>query len=124
LRFRPQRIVVTEHAALRHDARGDPDRSAIVVCRLRARALTPQPKLVRAKKTSPRIPVAAVRKKRQIYWPDLGKKRQTVVYDGERLVSGNSVTGPAIVETADTTVVVPPRAQLRLDELGNFELTF
>jgi N-methylhydantoinase A len=96
----------------------------IVVCRLRARALTPQPRLVRAKKISSRIPVAAVRKKRDIYWPDLKKRRQTVVYDGERLVSGNSVTGPAIVETSDTSVVVPPGAELRLDELGNFELTF
>src|SRR6185295_9427748 len=85
----------------------------IVVCRLRARALMPQPRLARAKKSSSRIPVAAVRKKRDIYWPDLKKKRQTVVYDGERLVSGNSVTGPAIVETADTTVVVPPKAKLR-----------
>jgi len=96
----------------------------IVVCRLRARALTPQPRLVKAKKTSARIPVEAVRKKRAIYWPDLKKIRQTAVYDGERLVSGNSVTGPAIVETSDTTVVVPPKAQLRLDQLGNFELTF
>jgi N-methylhydantoinase A len=54
----------------------------------------------------------------------LKKRRQTVVYDGERLVSGNSVTGPAVVETSDTSVVVPPGAKLRLDELGNFELTF
>ena len=96
----------------------------IVVCRLRARALTPQPRLVRARKTSFRIPVAAVRKKREIYWPDLKKKRPTAVYDGERLVSGNSVPGPAIVETSDTSVVVPPGAKLRLDELGNFELKF
>jgi len=96
----------------------------IVVCRLRARALTPQPKLVRSKKTSRAIPKDAVRKKRDIYWPDLKKRRQTVVYDGERLLTGNSVSGPAIVETSDTTVVVPPGAELRLDELGNFELAF
>ncbi|MEA3192827.1 MAG: N-methylhydantoinase [Betaproteobacteria bacterium] len=96
----------------------------IVVCRLRARALTPQPKLVRAKKTSRQIPRQALRKKREIYWPDLKKKRPTAVYDGERLVSGNSIPGPAIVETSDTTVVVPPGAKLRLDQLGNFELTF
>jgi len=96
----------------------------IVVCRLRARALTPQPKLVRSKKTFRAIPKDAVRKKRDIYWPDLKKRRQTVVYDGERLLTGNSVSGPAIVETSDTTVVVPPGAELRLDELGNFELAF
>ena len=65
-----------------------------------------------------------MRRKRDIYWPDLKKKRPTAIYDGERLVSGNSLAGPAIVETSDTTVVVPPGAKLRLDRLGNFELTF
>ena len=61
---------------------------------------------------------------RDIYWPDLKEKRATPVYDGERLESGNTVRGPAIVETADTTVVVQPGATLRLDALGNCELTF
>jgi N-methylhydantoinase A len=96
----------------------------IVVCRLRARALTPRPRLVSAKRTSLKIPAKAVLKKRQIYWPDLGKHRPTPVYDGDRLVIGNQIRGPAVVETADTTVVVHPRAQLRLDPLGNFEITF
>src|SRR5205807_1185836 len=32
--------------------------------------------------------------------------------------------GSAIVETADTTVVVHPGTTLRLDALGNFEITF
>jgi N-methylhydantoinase A len=96
----------------------------IVVCRLRAKALTPQPKLVVARKSSRAIPKAAVRRKRDIYWPDLGKRKSTPVYDGELLVSGNRIAGPAIVETADTTVVVQPGNKLRVDELGNFELTF
>ena len=30
----------------------------------------------------------------------------------------------AIVETADTTVVVQPGTRLRVDELGNFEMSF
>jgi N-methylhydantoinase A len=96
----------------------------LVVCRLRAKALTPQPKLVRAKKASGRIPKAALRRKRDIYWPDLGKRRSTPVYDGELLLAGNKIAGPAIIETADTTVVVQPHTRLRVDELGNFELTF
>jgi len=95
-----------------------------VVYRLRARALTPRPKLVVSKRSSKILPKDAVRKKRDIYWPDLRKKRSTPVYDGERLVSGNAIAGPAIVETSDTTVVVQPGVKLRLDELGNFELTF
>ena len=96
----------------------------IVVCRLRAKALTPQPKLAAAKRASRVIPRAAQRKKRDIYWPELGKRRSTPVYDGERLVSGNRIAGPAIAETADTTVVVQPGNRLRVDPLGNFELTF
>jgi N-methylhydantoinase A len=96
----------------------------IVVCRLRARALTPRPKLVVTKRTSKTIPRAAVRKKRDIYWPDLKKRRPTPVYDGAALLAGNRIAGPAIVETSDTTVVVQPRSVLSVDRLGNFEMGF
>jgi N-methylhydantoinase A len=96
----------------------------IVVCRLRARALTPRPKLVSARKLSRSIPKAAILKSRRIFWPDLKKHRATPVFDGERLAAGNRIAGPAIVETADTTVVVHPGTALRLDELGNFELSY
>ena len=96
----------------------------IVVARLRARALTPRPKIVSSKKTTAAIPKSARRKSRSIYWPDLGKLRATPVFDGEKLAIGNRIKGPAIVETADTTVVVHPGRTLRLDALGNFEVTF
>jgi N-methylhydantoinase A len=93
----------------------------LVVCRLRARALTPRPKLNKASKTTRSIPKQALRKPRQIYWSGL---RKTPVYDGERLAAGNTITGPAIVETSDTSVVVHPGRTLRVDALGNFEITF
>jgi N-methylhydantoinase A len=93
----------------------------IVVCRLRARALTPRPKLVKAKTGSKGIPRDAARKPRPIQWE---KVRKTPVYDGEKLAIGNRVKGPAIVETSDTTVVVHPGRTLSVDMLGNFEITF
>jgi N-methylhydantoinase A len=96
----------------------------IVVARLRARALTPRPKLVSSRKTFSLIPAQAKRKPRSIYWPELAKLRSTPVFDGEKLAAGNRIKGPAIVETADTTVVVHPGRTLRLDALGNFEITF
>jgi N-methylhydantoinase A len=95
-----------------------------VVCRLRARALTPRPKLIAAKRMSRTIPRASVRNKREIYWPDLKKRHATPVYDGGQLVAGNKISGPAIVETPDTTVVVHPGRTLRVDALGNFEINF
>jgi N-methylhydantoinase A len=93
----------------------------IVVCRLRARALTPRPKLVRGKSLSKAIPKAAIRKPRTIQWSSLKK---TPVYDGEKLALGNVIKGPAIVETSDTSVVVHPGSRLAVDALGNFEITF
>jgi N-methylhydantoinase A len=96
----------------------------IVVCRLRARALTPRPKLNKARTLSKSIPKAALRRERKIYWSELKKQRPTPVFDGERLAAGNRIDGPAIVETADTSVVVHPGRTLRVDALGNFEITF
>jgi N-methylhydantoinase A len=96
----------------------------LVVARLRARALTPRPRLVFTRKNQGAIPASAKRHSRSIYWSDLGKFRQTPVFDGEKLATGNRIRGPAIVETADTTVVVHPGRTLRLDALGNFEITF
>jgi len=93
----------------------------LVVCRLRARALTPRPTLRRSKSASKVIPRAAIRKPRTIQW---ASARKTPVYDGDKLAIGNEIRGPAIVETSDTTVVVHPQSRLRVDALGNFELTF
>ncbi|HYG55110.1 MAG TPA: hydantoinase/oxoprolinase family protein, partial [Burkholderiales bacterium] len=93
----------------------------IVVCRLRARAETPRPRLSKARSASRSIPKDALRKPRQIYWSGLKK---TPVYDGDKLLVGNTVRGPAIVETSDTSVVVHPGRTLRVDALGNFEITF
>jgi len=96
----------------------------IVVCRLRARAVTPRPRLTVAKKISKTIPKSARRKGRSIFWPDRKKHRPTPVYDGAALAAGNRIAGPAIVETSDTTVVVHPGSALAVDRLGNFEMTF
>jgi N-methylhydantoinase A/oxoprolinase/acetone carboxylase beta subunit len=73
------------------------------------------------KSLSKSIPKAAAREPRQIWWSGLKK---TPVYDGEKLLAGNAVRGPAIVETSDTAVVVHPGRTLRVDALGNFEITF
>jgi N-methylhydantoinase A len=93
----------------------------IVVCRLRARALTPRPKLTKSRTATKAIPKAAALKPRTIWWRGLKK---TPVYDGAQLAVGNVLRGPAIVETSDTTVVVHPGTTLRVDPLGNFEITF
>ena len=46
----------------------------------------------------------------------------TPIYEGHRLVPGNRLEGPAVVELDTTTVVVHPEQALRMDAFGNFEL--
>ena len=38
---------------------------------------------------------------------------------GERLVPGNRIAGPAIIQVPDTTIVVHPGQAARLDPYGN-----
>ena len=44
------------------------------------------------------------------------------VLDGAALEPGMAFTGPAIVETPGTTVVVPPGDRVRMDDLGNLHI--
>lgn len=96
----------------------------IVTLRLRASAATPRPQLRRARKLSVRIAQGALVGRRAIWWSDYGRTRSTPIYDGARLAPGNSLRGPAVVETTDTTIVVHPRRTLRVDAYGNFEIQF
>jgi N-methylhydantoinase A len=54
----------------------------------------------------------------------LGERFVTVpVYDGERLGHGNRLAGPAIIESINTTVVVPRGWRAQYDALGSCVLT-
>jgi N-methylhydantoinase A len=61
-------------------------------------------------------------KRRRAAWFD-GQPTDTPVYDGMRLRAGDAFHGPAIIEEATTTVVVPARYSLRVDEYRDYILT-
>ncbi len=98
-------------------------RLEIVTFRCRAAADTAKPRLMRIKNMTATIEGAASRPARSVFWNETGETIKTQVFEGEKLVPGNSLPGPAIVETADTTVVVHPGQTLAVDAFGNFELT-
>ena len=52
-----------------------------------------------------------------------GAPVDTPVYDGALLRAGNEFHGPAIIEETTTTVVIPPRYAVRVDEFRNYVLT-
>jgi N-methylhydantoinase A len=44
----------------------------------------------------------------------------TTIYDGDRMIAGNLVDGPAVIEQRTTTVIVPPNARLEVTEYGDY----
>ena len=61
---------------------------------------------------------AAQRGSRQAYWPESGGWADTPVFELEALQPGNRVLGPAIIQAALTTAVVPPGRRFTIDEHG------
>jgi N-methylhydantoinase A len=64
----------------------------------------------------------AVPADRRRAWFD-GEWRDTPVYRREQLGVGTELTGPAIVEQLDSTTVIEPGDRVRVDALGNLEIT-
>ncbi len=63
-------------------------------------------------------PSAALKEIRDVYFPSTGL-RPCSAYDRYRLRQGNVVTGPAIIEEYDSTVVVNPGYFADVDQFGN-----
>lgn len=56
---------------------------------------------------------------RRAYFPEIGGFVETPVFDRYRLGAGDRIIGPAIVEERESTLVLPPGDDARVDEYGN-----
>ncbi len=63
-------------------------------------------------------PEVARKGSRSAYWPESKTWIETPVYAQDRLLPGNEVMGPAILESEYTTVVIPPQMMYRVDAYG------
>jgi N-methylhydantoinase A len=105
----------------RHDAlygyalREDGTPVELLNLRLSAIGVTTKPALER----QPRQRQKALKGKREIYLPERGKFAVVPVYDGDQLNHGNRLAGPAIIESVNTSVVVPPSWVADYDAYGN-----
>ena len=59
---------------------------------------------------------------RRVYFGDINDYRETNIYDGDALVQGMEVTGPAVVEQKNTTIVVFPGQSMSVNKFGDFVL--
>ncbi|MBV9941672.1 MAG: hydantoinase/oxoprolinase family protein [Solirubrobacterales bacterium] len=89
----------------------------LINLRVSARGVTDKPGFSRGE-PGEADPSAARKSSRRAYFD--GEFVEVPVYDGLRLLAGNVVSGPAIVEQPTTTIVVPADAELDCDEHNNY----
>ncbi|MFC1847856.1 hydantoinase/oxoprolinase family protein [Chloroflexota bacterium] len=57
----------------------------------------------------------AVKGRRPVYWKYFGDFKETEIFDADLIRPGNIITGPAVIEARDTTVVLPPDMKYAVD---------
>ena len=63
----------------------------------------------------------AVKEQRSVDYADAGIHRATI-YDGDSLEPGMRFVGPAIIEEAGATTVIPPDLPCQVDDYGNYHI--
>jgi N-methylhydantoinase A/acetophenone carboxylase len=104
--------------ALRVNSNGNSGRVVMSAVGLRAQATVPHHPVTRLPRTSS-IVTEAVRGKRLALLREGGVRVETFVYDMARLAPGHTLSGPAIVESESTTVLIQSDWTLGVDEYGN-----
>jgi N-methylhydantoinase A len=63
----------------------------------------------------------AIKGYREVDYLEDGLQR-SILYDGHLLAPGMRFTGPAIIEEAEATVVIPPDLPCHVDDYGNYQI--
>jgi N-methylhydantoinase A len=63
----------------------------------------------------------AVKMEREVDYAEAGI-HQATIYDGDALEPGMSFVGPAIIEEAGATTVIPPGLPCQVDDYGNYHI--
>jgi N-methylhydantoinase A len=61
----------------------------------------------------------ALKTKRKVFFRAYNEYRLTDIFDYAKLEAGNIISGPAIIEATQTTVVIPPERKATIDEYLN-----
>ena len=79
-----------------------------------------KPRLIERGSSSPK---AAQKNERKAWFQESGLVRNCPIYERERLLARNVVNGPAVIEQADSTIVVPPSFNALVDPHGRLIMT-
>jgi N-methylhydantoinase A len=81
-----------------------------VLDRIPAGEVTPEPESVTGR--------------RNVYFSEAGRFLETPVYRRDRLLAGNRIEGPVLIEEHASTTVVLPGDRLEVDAYGNLVITY
>jgi N-methylhydantoinase A len=95
---------------------------AVEILTLRLKASTPSvPFALPQVEEGAADPAGALKRRRSCRFD--GRDVDTPIYDGEKVLAGNVITGPAIIEETTTTVVIPAAYVCAVDKYKNYVLT-
>ena len=95
---------------------------AVEILTLRLKASTPNaPFACRKSRKATPIRKRAFKRRRTCRFN--GQRCRYPIYDGEKVLAGNVITGPAIIEETTTTVVIPEAYVCSVDKYKNYILT-
>jgi N-methylhydantoinase A len=60
---------------------------------------------------------------RKVFFEEKNDFIETPIFNGQMLISGNKIEGPAVIEEPDTTIVVIPNSRCFIDKYNNYILT-
>jgi N-methylhydantoinase A len=75
---------------------------------------------LRSEPFGPEDPADALRGHRDVFFLSRGGFERTRVYDGDKIAAGHLVSGPAIIEEPDTTIVVYPGQEAMADHYRTY----
>lgn len=64
-------------------------------------------------------PSKALKNSRKVYFQESKGLVDTPVYDRNKLVPGNEIEGPAVIEERTTTIIIHPKWKAKVDQYGN-----
>ncbi len=101
-----------------YDLAADGTGIELISVRVRSMGLTEKPQLPRLADGSADAS-AAIKGSRRVFVPEDEAFGEAMVYDGHRLLAGNRLAGPALIERTDTTIFVSSGFTAAIDEVGS-----
>ena len=95
----------------------------IVNIRLRCRGYLEKPQFKKTGLKKKELNKEAVLEKRKVYFSE-SEPLDTMIINRDKLEAGNIFIGPAVVVEYTSTIVIPPKWEVKVDEYGNMVLNY